>query len=135
MPPTLSPQLATLATAPPAAGEWGYEIKFDGYRILARVEKGACRLVTRNGNDWTSKMESLAAAVTTLPMKSGWLDCEAVVLGDGGIPSFNALQNAFNRVGTESIILFVFDVPYLDGRDLRALPLKTRRVILRERLA
>ncbi|MEO7117269.1 MAG: non-homologous end-joining DNA ligase [Caldimonas sp.] len=135
LPEALSPQLATLASAPPTVGDWGYEIKFDGYRILARVDKGRCRLFTRSGNDWTDKMKSLATLVAGLPLKSGWLDCEAVVLGANGVPSFNALQNAFDRVGAESILLFIFDVPYLEGHDLRALPLRARRSILQQVLS
>lgn len=63
LPEKLSPQLATLAASPPTVGEWGYKIKFDGYRILARIEGGTCRLITRNSNDWTDKMTSLAQAV------------------------------------------------------------------------
>lgn len=111
LPAKLAPQLATLVSEPPRTGDWGYEIKFDGYRILARVENGGCRLFTRNGNDWTDRMSSLAAAVADVGIQAGWLDCEAVVVGADGLPNFNALQNAFDRIGTESIQLFVFDVP------------------------
>ena len=56
----VSPQLATLVSAPPTRGEWVYEIKLDGYRILAQCEGGRTRIFTRNVNDWTSQMESLA---------------------------------------------------------------------------
>ena len=134
LPTKLAPQLATLATEPPRTGDWGYECKFDGYRILARVEDGACRLFTRNGNDWTDKMASLAKAVLSTGVESGWLDGEAVVLGANGVPHFNALQNAFDRVGTESIQLFLFDSPYLNGKDLRGLPLRLRRTLLQAQL-
>lgn len=65
-----SPQLATLVSAPPSGKGWAYEIKFDGYRILARREAGAVRLFTRNANDWTTKMESLAREVSILPVKT-----------------------------------------------------------------
>jgi bifunctional non-homologous end joining protein LigD len=61
-----------------------YEIKLDGYRILARCEGGKTRLFTRNGNDWTSKMESLAREIATLPVQTAWLDGEAVVLSSIG---------------------------------------------------
>lgn len=135
LPATFSPQLATLATALPTVGEWEYEIKFDGYRILARIEAGHVQLFTRNGHDWTAKMESLAREVERVGLTDAWLDCEAVVMGDDGLPSFNALQNAFDRVGTENIQLFVFDLPFMDGRDLRSLDLRTRRALLRERLS
>ena len=103
MPDRVSPQLATLVSAPPTGKGWAYEIKFDGYRILARCEGGETRLFTRNGNDWTAKMESLARQVSLLPAKTAWLDGEVVVLGDDGLPKFNALQNAFDSAGTEHI--------------------------------
>jgi bifunctional non-homologous end joining protein LigD len=130
LPERVAPQLATLVDSPPRRGEWTYEIKFDGYRILARIERGAVRMFTRNENDWTSKLESLAADVATLTVETAWLDGEAVVLGDNGIPDFNALQNAFDKTGTEGITYFVFDLLYLDGRDLRASPLHERRAML-----
>ena len=60
LPATLAPQLATLATSVPASGEWSYEIKFDGYRLLARIEQGRARLFTRSGNDWTAKLQALS---------------------------------------------------------------------------
>src|ERR1700675_4791016 len=107
MPDRLSPQLATLVSATPAGKGWAYEIKFDGYRILARCEGGTTRLYTRNGNDWTAKMESLAREVAHLPVDTAWLDGEAVVLGDNGFPDFNALQNAFDSARTEQIVYFV----------------------------
>jgi bifunctional non-homologous end joining protein LigD len=135
LPAKLSPQLATLAAAPPRAGAWVYEIKFDGYRILARLEGGRVRLFTRNGHDWTAKMQSLAAEVGKLGIQNAWLDGEAVVMGANGLPSFNALQNAFDHGGTEGIILYAFDVPFLDGKDLRSVPLGTRRAILQACMA
>jgi bifunctional non-homologous end joining protein LigD len=130
MPDRLSPQLATLVSAPPTGKGWAYEIKFDGYRILARCEEGKARLFTRNGNDWTGKMESLAAEVSGLPVESAWLDGETVVLGDNGLPHFNALQNAFDGSATDHIVYFVFDVLYLNGKDLRQLEFSARRALL-----
>lgn len=127
MPEVLSPQLATLVSEPPDGPGWAYEIKIDGYRILARCELGGTRLFTRNGNDWTDRMESLAVEVGGLPVQSAWFDGEAVVLGDNGLPNFNALQNAFDRVGTEHIVYFVFDLLYLNGRDLRQRKFRERR--------
>jgi len=135
MPDRVSPQLATLVSAPPTGKGWAYEIKFDGYRILARCERGEARLFTRNGNDWTTKMETLARQVSLLPAKTAWLDGEVVVLGDNGLPKFNALQNAFDSAGTEHIVYFVFDLLYLDGKDLRTLDLSSRRAALEDLFA
>ena len=134
LPAALKPQLATLATSLPARGDWIYEIKFDGYRILARIEDGEVGLFTRNGHDWTAKMASLARAIASLDIASGWIDGEVVVMGADGLPSFNALQNAFDGKGTEAILFFAFDLPFVDGKDLRALTLKDRRTILKSRL-
>jgi bifunctional non-homologous end joining protein LigD len=132
LPETLSPQLATLASAVPTRGEWIYELKFDGYRLLARVERGRAKLFTRQGNDWTAKMKPLAAAVESLGLHSAWLDGEIVVLNDDGTPNFNALQNAFDSSRTEGIQYFLFDLPYLDGHDLRNVPLFARRALLKQ---
>ena len=131
LPATLAPQLATLAKSVPSNGQWSYEVKFDGYRLLARIDKGRVRLYTRNGNDWTAKLKPLAAAVEGLSVRSGWLDGEIVVLNDDGTPNFNALQNAFDNARTDNIEYFLFDVPYLEGYDLRRVPLHARRALLR----
>ena len=111
LPLALAPQLAVLVDRAPPGNDWVYEIKFDGYRVLTRIDGDEVRLFTRNGNDWTSKMKSLAAAMKTLALPSGWLDGEIVVLGANGAPDFNALQNAFDAARTEQIQYFLFDVP------------------------
>jgi len=132
LPGALAPQLATLADGPPRdTSGWLWELKFDGYRVLARVEKGKARIFTRNGNDWTAKMPALARAVAALPLRSGWIDGEVLVLDRHGIPDFQALQNAFDGQATESLVLYAFDLPYAQGRDLRQMPLVERRALLR----
>jgi bifunctional non-homologous end joining protein LigD len=131
LPARISPQLATLATGVPAAGQWLYEIKFDGYRIMTRLEKGKAALVTRGGHDWSARMPSLVRELEGLGLKSSWLDGEIVVLDEKGLPSFNALQKAFDRgAGDARIVYFVFDVPYFEGYDLREAPLVSRRQLL-----
>ncbi|MEO8079777.1 MAG: DNA ligase D, partial [Caldimonas sp.] len=131
LPAALSPQLATLVAQPPADAGWIFEIKFDGYRLLARVDGDAVQLFTRNGNDWSSRLPGLVAAVRALGISSGWLDGEIVVAGARGAPDFNLLQNAFDSARTDSIQYYLFDVPYLAGHDLRAVPLVERRAVLR----
>ena len=132
LPKTLAPELATLVERPPAdIAQWLWELKFDGYRLLARVEQGKARLITRNGNDWTSKMPRLARALASLPLKSGWVDGEVLVLDNQGIPDFQALQNAFDGASTDALVFYAFDLPYADGADLRAAPLEQRRERLR----
>jgi bifunctional non-homologous end joining protein LigD len=131
LPTTLAPQLATLVAQAPADAGWIYEIKFDGYRLLARVDGDDVRLLTRNGNDWSSRMPSLVDAVRALGIGSGWLDGEIVVAGANGVPDFNLLQNAFDASRTDSIQYYVFDLPFHAGNDLRAVPLIERRDRLR----
>ncbi len=133
LPQTLSPQLATLARSAPTDGDWLYEIKFDGYRLLARVAQGRAALFTRGGHDWTHKMQPLADELATLGIDSGWLDGEAVVLDDQGLPRFNLLQNALDsKKRSEAIVYYVFDAPFLDGQDLRGVPLHARRALLKQ---
>ena len=130
VPLTLSPQLATLVDRAPEEDDWIYEIKYDGYRILARIDKADVRLFTRNGHDWTAKLRGLAAALKGLKLSPGWLDGEIVVLGKNGTPDFGALQNAFDDARTEQIQYFVFDLPFYAGFDLREVGLSERRALL-----
>ena len=132
LPDKLGPQLATLSNGVPISGDWSFEIKFDGYRVMARIDQGVPRLITRGGHDWSSKMPSLVKAIAALGLQSGWLDGEIVVLGKTGVPEFNALQNAMDRAGSDGIVYFVFDVPFFEGRDLRQVALQDRRALLRD---
>ena len=133
LPETLSPQLATLAKSAPTHGDWLYEIKFDGYRLLTRIAKGKATIVTRGGHDWTHKMPPLADELATLGIASGWLDGEAVVLDADGLPHFNLLQNALDsKRGGEAIVYYVFDAAFLNGYDLRGVPLHARRALLKQ---
>nr|WP_296015136.1 DNA ligase D [uncultured Acidovorax sp.] len=128
LPATLSPQLATLVDQPPEdPSEWLWELKFDGYRLVARIERGEARLFTRNGHDWTSKMPRLASALGKLPLRSGWVDGEVIVLDEHGVPDFQALQNAFDGQSTDALVFYGFDLPFANGSDLRDAPLWVRR--------
>lgn len=131
LPEAIKPQLATLAAAIPSSGEWLFEIKFDGYRVMARLEDGKVGLITRGGHDWQAKMPALVEELATLGLESTFLDGEIVVLGDNGNPDFNALQNAFDKgKGADRIVYFVFDAPFFQGQDLREVPLRERRRLL-----
>ena len=131
LPAKLAPQLATLVDGPPGdTDNWLFEIKFDGYRLLARIEGTDIQLFTRNGNDWTPKLGRLHATLKKMNLPTGWYDGEIVVLNDKGVPDFGDLQNAFDAESTTDIVFFVFDAPFLDGRDIRQLPLVERRALL-----
>ncbi|MBZ3665284.1 DNA ligase D [Pseudomonas sp. FYR_2] len=129
LPDTLQPQLATLVDSPPS-GDWRYEVKFDGYRILARIDGDDIRLFTRNGHDWSAKMPRQVEALKALGLDSAWLDGEMVVVDDNGVADFQALQNAFDTEHDERITYYLFDLPWLGGEDLRALALQQRRATL-----
>ncbi|MFY2029362.1 DNA ligase D [Achromobacter xylosoxidans] len=132
LPELLKPQLATLVEGVPrqAGDDWIYEMKFDGYRLLARLRDGQVRLYTRNGHDWGPKLPHLARALQRLPLPDAWIDGEIVMLADNGAPSFQALQNAFDGERTDGILFYAFDLPYVTGRDLRQEPLRVRRAVL-----
>lgn len=135
LPEKFSPELATLVDAPPPDPEnWVFEVKFDGYRMLARIEDGAVRLITRNANDWTDKLLPLKAELERMKLPDGWYDGEIVVHDEHGKPDFGKLQLAFDGKHAERIEFFLFDVPYFDGHDLRELPLVDRRGLLEKLL-
>ncbi|MBA1279239.1 DNA ligase D [Stutzerimonas stutzeri] len=133
LPDSLKPQLATLVESVPD-GDWRYEIKFDGYRIMARIESGKVQLFTRNGHDWTAKMPQQAEALAALGLESAWLDGEVVVPNEEGTPDFQALQNAFEIGRSGTILYYLFDLPFLNGMDLREVPLEERRAALSQLL-
>ncbi|WP_192564336.1 DNA ligase D [Pseudomonas gozinkensis] len=129
IPAQLKPQLATLVESAPE-GDWQYEIKFDGYRIMARIDHDEVQLFTRNGHDWTHKLPKQAQALAALGLESAWLDGEMVVADEEGVPDFQALQNAFDAGRSENILYYLFDLPYLNGVDLREVPVQERRAAL-----
>lgn len=135
MPETFKPQLATLATHAPEGDQWLAELKYDGYRALTRIEKGKVSMLTRNGHNWSAKWPGLVKAMADLPVDSAWLDGEVVAIGPDGHISFQLLQNAMRLDKEATLVYFVFDLMYLDGYDLTALPLIDRKELLRELLA
>jgi bifunctional non-homologous end joining protein LigD len=134
LPQFVTPQLATLVAKPPKSGDWVYEVKHDGYRMLARCTKDEVRLFTRSGRDWTERLPHLARELQKLGLDGAWLDGEIVVLRPDGRSSFQALQNAFEGGADSRIVYYVFDAPFLAGQDLRRLALKERKARLKKAL-
>jgi len=130
LPQFIAPELATLVSEPPRTGEWVYEVKHDGYRMLARLAKRDARLFTRSGKDWTDRLPHLAKELKRLKLEESWLDGEIVVQRADGRSSFQALQNAFDAGADSRIVYFVFDAPYLKGIDQTRLPLAERKSAL-----
>lgn len=134
MPEWIQPELATLSDRPPTGADWLHETKFDGYRILAFVNDGQVKLRTRNNLDWTAKFGQLAAAFSKLNAHQAIIDGEACVIDDEGKSSFRLLQQSLQMAGSALFQYFAFDLMYLDGWDLRPVPLLTRKRLLQELL-
>ncbi len=131
LPKTLTPEFATLVETIPAGDDWLHEIKYDGYRMVCRIDGGDVRILSRNGKDWTAELPSIAKAVKRLKVKSAWVDGEVAVMSPDGRTSFQQLQNALSDSSGADLTYFVFDLPYVDGYDLRNVPLSARKQVLR----
>lgn len=130
LPDFVTPQLATLVDSAPAGDDWFHEIKYDGYRLLARLDHGDVRLITRRGNDWTERYPEVADALAGLPADGALLDGEVVVVLPDGTTSFQALQNAGGAAVRGALQYVAFDLLHLDGRDVSGLPLEERKALL-----
>jgi bifunctional non-homologous end joining protein LigD len=119
------PEKASLALEGNDAGGYVYEVKLDGYRLLAERDGPAIRLFTRRGHDWSARYPELDAALSQIAAKSFWIDGEAVVLNEQGISDFQMLQNS-----DAGVVYFAFDLLYLDGFDLRGASLLERKRLL-----
>ena len=135
LPASVSPELATLVDSAPVGDDWVHEIKLDGYRILARIDRGKVTLLTRNGKDWTDRMPTLRSALETLEVETAILDGELVALDAKGVSHFQTLQNSLHESGDESLVYYAFDLLHLDGEDVSTKPLLERKSLLRELLA
>ena len=131
----MEPQLATLVKAPPSGNSWVHEIKYDGYRMLSRIADREVRLVSRNDKDWTRSFPTVARALARLPVETAWLDGEVIATDAKGRSSFQRLQNALSATTPQNLTYVAFDLLYLNGFDLRAVPLGERKRLLHELLA
>lgn len=136
MPDIVEPMLARLSTMPPDESRWGFEVKWDGIRAIARSEPGRLRFITRNGNDVSAAYPELRALNRALGSHSAMLDGEIVAFDDDGRPSFQALQSrmhvrgesAVRRLAAERPVTYaIFDLLWLDGHSLMELPYEERR--------
>ena len=107
---------------------WAHEIKFDGFRMHARIVSGAARLLTRNGLDWTAKYPDIAAAIGALNCRQAYVDGELCAVLPDGTTSFSALQG--HGDAPAELVYFAFDLLHLDGEDLMRLPLLERKARL-----
>jgi bifunctional non-homologous end joining protein LigD len=131
LPQWVRPQLTQLVDAAPEGDQWLHEIKYDGYRMHARLDRGAVKLLTRNGLDWTHKYPAIAKAMVSLDARQAYLDGELCGVGPDGITSFSIVQLASDSGNAAALVFFLFDLLHLDGEDFRARSLIERK----ERLA
>lgn len=134
LPRRIDVQLATLTDSPPQGDDWLHEVKFDGYRMICRIENGDIRLITRNHNDWTARLPGIVQAAGQLTADQAVLDGEMVVLQTNGTTDFQALQNAFRDGEVQQIKYMVFDLLFLDGECLTERPLEERKQRLKDLL-
>ena len=116
----VEPELATLADAMPDGPDCIFEIKYDGYRMLATVDTEVT-LVTRNNVDWTQKFSGIATSLAKLGMRGTLLDGEIVSITSGGVSNFEKLHDDIKDNNQGALRYYVFDLLFLDGNDMRAL--------------
>jgi DNA ligase D-like protein (predicted ligase) len=135
LPAWIKPQLTQLVETAPENDNWLYEIKYDGYRMMARLDHGAVKLLTRTGLDWTGKYPAITRAVAALDARQAYLDGELCGVGPDGITAFNIVQLASDSGNAAALVFFLFDLLYLDGEDLRPRPVIERKDRLASLLA
>jgi bifunctional non-homologous end joining protein LigD len=125
-------QLAKLVRTIPEGEDWLYEMKYDGYRILAYVEGNNVRLITRKGNDITNRFYPIGSSLLDLAKgRAMVLDGEIVVTDESGKTDFRALQNYLKNQRSQNLIYIVFDLLAIDGEDIRGQTLIERKERLR----
>ena len=135
LPMFVEPSLASLCDRPPSGPKWVHEIKYDGYRMQARVDGNRIRLLTRKNLDWTERFRTIAEALKELRLGSALLDGEIVVEEANGISTFNGLQADLKAGRQDRMRYHVFDLLYCDGYDLRQATLLERKGLLQQALA
>lgn len=130
----IEPELATSIDKVPSGARWIHEIKFDGYRAQVHLRDAAVKIFTRRGNDWTNRFRKIASDPWHINAGSAIIDGEVVVPAEDGTTDFSVLQNELKGKSTK-IVLVAFDLLYLNGRDLRGLPLHERKPVLKKIIA
>ncbi|AMD56883.1 ATP-dependent DNA ligase [Agrobacterium tumefaciens] len=140
MPDRVEPALAQLKQKPPQGDDWGWEVKWDGYRLAVHIEPQGIRILTRGGHDWTHRFPAIAEAARALGPATMIIDGEAVVLDAEGRSDFGLLQKSLGASGKRAgnrasdALLYAFDLIYLDGHDLRGVEYRSRRHLLEDAL-
>src|SRR5947208_11113564 len=127
----IEPALATSVEKVPSGDRWLHEIKFDGYRVQLHIANDDIKIFTRRGLDWTKRFKKIAADAYPINAGSAIIDGEVVVPSEDGTTDFSVLQNELKGKSTK-IVMVAFDLLYLNGRDLRGLPLYERKATLKK---
>jgi bifunctional non-homologous end joining protein LigD len=135
LPAWIPPQLTQLVDAAPDGDQWLHEIKFDGYRMHARLDHGAVRLLTRTGLDRTHKYPPIAPAVAAIGARQAYLDGELCGVFPDGPASFSMIQAASDAGNAAGLVFFIFDLMHLDGENVGARPLIERKAQLKALLS
>ncbi|WP_050401580.1 non-homologous end-joining DNA ligase [Bradyrhizobium embrapense] len=130
----VAPALATPIDKVPSGARWIHEIKFDGYRVQVHLADEEMKIFTRRGHDWTKRFKKIADDTWHISAASAIIDGEIVAPAADGTTEFSVLQNELRDHSTK-IVLVAFDLLYLNGRDLRKLPLKHRKAALKKLVA
>lgn len=125
-----SPQLAQLHDELPKEGDWGFEIKFDGYRALASVNDGEVTIVSRNQKDWSGRFTEIQKSLAALDVKNAVFDGEICALDEKGRSRFQLLQGVLSAETKAPLVYFLFDLLFIDGFDVRDRPLAVRKAML-----
>ena len=110
LPDWVKPQLTRVVDQPPEGLEWLHEIKYDGYRMHARLDQGGVRLLTRTGLDWTHKYPAIASALTSIPARQAYLDGELCGVRPDGTTSFSLIQTASDAGNAKALVFYLFDL-------------------------
>jgi bifunctional non-homologous end joining protein LigD len=126
----VEPALASSIDKVPSGERWIHEIKFDGYRVQLHIANDAIHIYTRRGYDWTKRFRKIAGDAFPINCRSAIIDGEVVVPASDGSTDFSVLQNELKGT-SDKIVMVAFDLLYLDGYDLRKLPLDERKAHLK----
>jgi bifunctional non-homologous end joining protein LigD len=130
----IEPALATSIAKVPNGERWVHEIKFDGYRVQVHLRDAAVKVFTRRGNDWTNRFRKIAGDAWHINAGSAIIDGEVVVPSADGTTDFSVLQNELKGKSSKTVMV-AFDLLYLNGYDLRKLPLIERKTLLKKIIA
>jgi bifunctional non-homologous end joining protein LigD len=118
----IKPQLTRLVDEAPTGKDWLHEVKYDGYRMHARIDGGKIQLLTRTGLDWSHRYKRTIEVLRSMKAKSAYLDGELCALNSEGVPTFSRLQAAMDEGHTDQLVFFAFDLLFLNGKNTTSCP-------------